>query len=81
VDNIYLVAAAWMAIALLASLVSIRLGVSVALLEITLGVLAGNFAGLHTTPWIDVLATIGAVLLTFLALQRSIPRRCAATFG
>jgi Kef-type K+ transport system membrane component KefB len=67
VDNIYLVAAAWMGIALAASLVSIRLGISVALIEIAFGVLAGNFAGLHTTAWIDFLATFGSVLLTFLA--------------
>ena len=67
VDNIYLVAAAWMGIALAASLVSIRLGISVALIEIAFGVLAGNFAGLHTTTWIDFLATFGSGLLTFLA--------------
>lgn len=66
-DNVYLTAAAWMAIALAASLVSIRLGVSVALIEIGFGVVAGNFAGLHTTPWIDFLATFGSGLLTFLA--------------
>jgi Kef-type K+ transport system membrane component KefB len=67
VDNVYFVAAAWMGLALAASLLSIRLGISVALVEIFLGVMAGNFAGLHTTPWIDFLATFGAGLLTFLA--------------
>src|SRR5881409_128181 len=56
-----------MGLALLASLTSIRLGVSVALAEITFGILAGNFLGLHTTPWIDFLATFGSGLLTFLA--------------
>jgi Kef-type K+ transport system membrane component KefB len=66
-DNIYLIAAAWMGIALVASLVSVRLGVSVALIEIGFGVLAGNFAGLQTSPWIDFLAAFGSVLLTFLA--------------
>jgi Kef-type K+ transport system membrane component KefB len=66
-DNVYLVAAAWMALALAASLVSIRLGISVALIEIAFGVLAGNFAGLHTNTWIDFLASFGSVLLTFLA--------------
>lgn len=66
-DNAYLVAAAWVGLALAASLVSIRLGVSVALVEIGLGVLAGNAFGLSTTPWIDFLAAFGAVLLTFLA--------------
>jgi len=67
VDNAYLIAALWMGLALLASLVSIRIGVSVALIEIALGIFGGNFLGLHTTPWIDFLAAFGAVLLTFLA--------------
>jgi Kef-type K+ transport system membrane component KefB len=67
VDNAYLVAAAWMGLALAASLVSIRLGISVALIEIGMGVIGGNALGLHTTPWIDFLATFGAGLLTFLA--------------
>lgn len=66
-NNIWFVAAAWMGLALLASLVSIRLGVSVALVEIGMGVLAGNVLGLQTTPWIDFLATFGSGLLTFLA--------------
>ncbi len=67
VDNVYLIAAAWMGLALVASLVSIRLGISVALVEIGLGVIGGNFFGLHTTPWIDFLAMFGSGLLTFLA--------------
>lgn len=67
VANIWFIAAAWMGLALLASLVSIRLGLSVALAEILIGVLAGNFLGLKTTPWIDFLATFGSGLLTFLA--------------
>jgi len=67
VDNVYFIAAAWMGLALVASLVSIRLGISVALVEIFVGVLAGNFGGLQTNPWIDFLATFGSGLLTFLA--------------
>jgi Kef-type K+ transport systems, membrane components len=67
VDNAYLIAALWMGLALLASLISIRIGVSVALIEIAMGVIGGNFLGLRTTPWIDFLAAFGAVLLTFLA--------------
>jgi len=66
-SNVWLVAAGWMALALLASLISIRLAVSVALVEILVGVMAGNFLGLHTAPWIDFLATFGSGLLTFLA--------------
>jgi Kef-type K+ transport system membrane component KefB len=67
VDNAYLIAAEWIALALVASLVSIRLGISVALIEIAMGVIGGNFLDLHSTPWIDFLASFGAVLLTFLA--------------
>lgn len=40
-----LVASAWMGLALVASLISIRVGVSVALVEILVGILAGNFLG------------------------------------
>ncbi len=42
-DNIWYVAATWMGLALIASMISIRLGVSVALLEIGMGVITGNF--------------------------------------
>jgi Kef-type K+ transport system membrane component KefB len=66
-DNIWLIAATWMSAALLASIISIRLGISVALIEIFVGVIGGNYLGFHTTPWIDFLASFGSVLLTFLA--------------
>jgi Kef-type K+ transport system membrane component KefB len=66
-SNVWLTASVWMALALVASLVSIRVGISVALIEILIGVVAGNFLGVHTTPWIDFLATFGSGLLTFLA--------------
>ena len=66
-DNIWFVAAAWMGLALAASLISIRLGISVALIEIAFGIIAGNFLGLQTMTWIDFLATFGSGLLTFLA--------------
>jgi hypothetical protein len=52
-DNVWLIAAAWMGLALLASLISIRVGISVALIEILVGIVAGNFLGFQTTPWID----------------------------
>ncbi|MCL4465214.1 MAG: cation:proton antiporter [Chloroflexi bacterium] len=66
-ESIWFTAAAWMALALVASLVSIRIGVSVALVEIAAGVVGGNLLGLHTAPWIDFLASFGSVVLTFLA--------------
>jgi Kef-type K+ transport system membrane component KefB len=49
------------------SVLSVELGISVALIEIVLGVLAGNLLGLHSTPWIDYLAGFGSIVLTFLA--------------
>ena len=67
VTNIWFIASAWMLLAFVASILSIRIGVSVALLEIAMGVLAGNFIGFHTNEWINFLATFGAGLLTFLA--------------
>lgn len=66
-ENVWFIAAAWMMLALVASLISIRIGISVALVEIAVGVLAGNFLGLQTTEWINFLAGFGSVLLTFLA--------------
>jgi Kef-type K+ transport system membrane component KefB len=52
---------------LVASMASVELGISVALIEIVLGVVAGNWLGLHTTPWIDFLASFASIVLTFLA--------------
>jgi Kef-type K+ transport system membrane component KefB len=43
-ENIWFIAAVWMGLALIASLISIRIGISVALVEILVGVIAGNFA-------------------------------------
>jgi len=57
-----------MGLALIASIVSIRLKISVALIEILVGVLAGNFLGVHqTTDWINFLAMLGSGVITFLA--------------
>src|SRR6266540_5810338 len=52
---------------LLASIVSVELGVSVAIIEIAFGVLAGNFLGVATTPWVDFIAVLASIVLTFLA--------------
>jgi len=51
----------------LASLISLRLGLSVAIIEILLGVIAGNFLGVQPEPWMTYLAGFGGILLTFLA--------------
>ena len=66
-EQVWFTAASWLGVALAASLISIRTGISVALVEIFLGVLAGNFLGFHSAPWIDVLAAFGSMMLTFLA--------------
>jgi Kef-type K+ transport system membrane component KefB len=66
-ESIWLTAAAWIGMALLATLVSVRLGISVALAEICVGIAGGNLFDLHITDWINFLAAVGSVLLTFLA--------------
>src|SRR6266852_674112 len=78
-QNVWFVAAIWMALALIASLVSIRIGISVALIEIFIGVIAGNF--LHLTAsneWINFLALLGSGVLTFLAGAEIDPRSLKA---
>ena len=72
-DNIWYVAAIWMGLAFAASLISIRTRISVALVEILVGVVVGNlaFGGGHhilkTTEWTNFLALLGSGVLTFLA--------------
>jgi len=65
--NQWLVAAVWVALALAAGLISVRTAISVSLLEIAMGVIGGNWLGLHTTEWTNFLAGFGAVLLTLMA--------------
>ncbi len=65
--NQWLTAALWMALALAASVVSIRFAVSVALTEIMFGVIGGNLLHLQVTEWVTFLAGLGSVMLTFLA--------------
>jgi Kef-type K+ transport system membrane component KefB len=43
-NNVWFVACIWMGLALIASLISIRTGISVALIEIVVGLVAGNLA-------------------------------------
>src|SRR5947209_5481473 len=74
------IAAVWMGLALIASFLAIRFNLSVALVEILVGIVAGNLAllldhhqvfGLHwelkSNEWIAFLAGFGSVLLTFMA--------------
>ena len=50
-----------------ASAMQAWVAVSVALLEIIIGAVAGNLFDLTLTPWVNYLAGFGAILLTFLA--------------
>jgi Kef-type K+ transport system membrane component KefB len=77
--NIWFVASIWMGLALVASLFSIWTGVSVALIEIFVGVIAGNFLHLHASnEWINFLAMLGSGVLTFLAGAEIDPRSLKA---
>jgi len=71
---VWLQSALWLGLALLAALISIRVAISVALIEIVVGALAGNLIGLHVTDWVNFLAGFGAILLTFLAGTEIDPR-------
>ncbi|MDP9812625.1 Kef-type K+ transport system membrane component KefB [Rhizobium tibeticum] len=66
-ENVWLISAIWLGLALLASIISIRVAMSVALVEIMVGAVAGNTIGLQLTDWVNFLAGFGAILLTFLA--------------
>lgn len=63
----FAIAAQWVSLALIATVLSIRLGISVALMEIAVGVVGGNAIQIEITPWVTFLAGFGAVVLTFLA--------------
>jgi Kef-type K+ transport system membrane component KefB len=79
-ENSWGIAAIWMGLALVASFISIRFNLSVALVEILVGVAAGNVAMvldhyhvlglrwvLEANEWIKFLAGFGSILLTFMA--------------
>jgi Kef-type K+ transport system membrane component KefB len=65
--NIWLESTLWIGLALAASLISMRVAISVALIEIIVGAFGGNVIGMTLTPWVNYLASLGALLLTFLA--------------
>ncbi|MBI5139795.1 cation:proton antiporter [Candidatus Nomurabacteria bacterium] len=50
----------------ISSLVSLRVGISVAIIEIIFGAIVGNF-GLQPENWMLYLANFGGIVLTFLA--------------
>lgn len=65
--NTWLVAATWIGLALATGLISVRTGISVAMVEIMVGVIGGNYLELEVNTWVDFLAGLGAIVLTFLA--------------
>src|SRR2546427_2439378 len=66
-------------------MVSVELGVTVALLELTLGVFAGNVFHLQSQDWLDFVAKFASIVLTFLAGMEVDPaymrRRLGASVG
>ena len=80
-ENIWLQSALWMALALLAAIGSLFITISAALFEIVVGAIAGNTVGLPLTPWIDYIASFGAIVLTFLAGTDIDPHVVKRNFG
>lgn len=74
-EHIFTIAALWLGLAVLSAVVAYHLRVSIALVEICVGVVAAAVAGTlgkadalgSNSEWLRFLAASGAVLLTFLA--------------
>jgi Kef-type K+ transport system membrane component KefB len=73
------------AVVLLASIVSVELGITVALVELTLGIVAGSALDLQSQEWLDFIAAFASIVLTFLAGMEVDPkymrRRWEASVG
>jgi Kef-type K+ transport system membrane component KefB len=78
-------AAVLAAVVVVASMISVELGVTVALIELTLGVVVGNVFDLGTSDWLDFIAKFASIVLTFLAGMEVDPgymrRRLPASLG
>jgi Kef-type K+ transport system membrane component KefB len=78
-------AAVLAAAVLIASIISVELGVTVALIELTLGVVVGNVFDVGTSGWLDFIAKFASIVLTFLAGMEVDPaymrRRLPASLG
>jgi Kef-type K+ transport system membrane component KefB len=72
-------------VVLVASMLSVELGITVALIELTLGVVVGNVFHLSTAEWLDFIAKFASIVLTFLAGMEVDPaymrRRLNASLG
>lgn len=60
-------AAVLAAVVLLASMLSVELGIAVALFELGLGVVVGNLFDLQSQEWLEFIAAFASIVLTFLA--------------
>jgi Kef-type K+ transport system membrane component KefB len=78
-------AAVLVSLALVASMISVEVGVTVALVELTLGVVAGNAFDLESQDWLTFVAAFASIVLTFLAGMEVDPaymrRRLTASVG
>jgi len=68
------VAALLLLLVFVASVLSVEAALSVAIIEILAGVVAGNVFGIRGAPWLDFLAQFGSMLLTLLAVTEVDPR-------
>ena len=66
-EQLWWEATIWISLALVSSLISVKIGISVALVELIVGIVAGNSFHPEISEWIDFLASFGAIILTFLA--------------
>jgi Kef-type K+ transport system membrane component KefB len=77
-EQLWWEASIWILLALASSLLSLKIGISVALVEIIVGIIAGNTIHPNITPWVKFLSSFGAVILTFLAgaeLERDVIKK------
>jgi Kef-type K+ transport system membrane component KefB len=69
------------AVVVLASMLSVELGIAVALFELGLGVAVGNVFDLHSQEWLDFIASFASIVLTFLAGLEVDPTYFRKRFG
>ena len=74
-DNPLYVAMVLSVLILLASMISVELGVTVAIVEILLGVVAGNVLGIDPPEWLNFLATFACVVVLTAILPTIVAQR------
>ncbi|HBC96419.1 MAG TPA: potassium transporter Kef [Clostridium sp.] len=57
----------WIVLSIIAGIIAYYSGISISLVEILVGIAAGNVMNLTTNQWIDFLAGAGSIILTFQA--------------